>query len=236
MALKFNPFTKNLDYHTHAGILSYTYLGLTAENPPVTDPGAGKFVFNDDGADYQLIISTTDKNGRDLGYVLMMLFMLGFGEIYDVWFWLHSKRDPKLYYGLRILIDDIDAIEDGEGNVLAWILTMVPFFISTTYDEELDDYVYLDIPVNDEVLLSMDFAFNPDYIGTMGTQDSDEVSITGGTISMPVNIHRPDGTPAVNPGWTTSSTVNMNAPDGYATFNAEDGTPVVVPYWIRAGV
>jgi len=183
MAFKFNPFTKNLDYHSHAGILSYTSLGLTAEDPPVTDPGAGNFVLNESGDSYQLVINTTDKNGRDLGYVLMMLFMIGFGDIYHVWFWIHSKRDPRLYYGMWIFIDEIDTIEDGEGNVLAWILPMFPIFVSMTYDPEADEYTGLEIPVNDEVLLSMDFAFNPDYIGTMGTQDYDDVYITGGSIS-----------------------------------------------------
>ena len=236
MAYKFNPFSQKLDYYSHAGILSYKFLGWTAEAPAVTDPGIGNFVFNDSGLSYELVINTTDKNGRDLGFVLMMLFMIGFGDIYDVWFWIHSKRDPKLYYGLWMFVDEIDTIEDGEGNVLAWIIPMYPFFLSTTYDAELDDYTFFDIPVNDEVLLSMDFAFNPDYIGTMGTQDSDAVSISGGTISTPVNIYRAEGTPVVDPGWTSSSTIDMNAPDGYASFTTEEGVAVVVPYWIKAGV
>lgn len=236
MGFKFNPFTKNLDYYSsNGGILSYTFLGLTSLGDPV-DPGAGNCVLNDDGFDYQLVISATDKNGRDLGFTLMMMFMVGWGEIYDIWFWLYSKRDPTLYFGMWMILEDLDTIEDEEGNVLAWIIPTYPFFISTTYDAEEDDYTFLDIPAGDEVLLSMDFAFNPDYIGTMGTQDSDDVSISGGTISTPVDIYRAEGTPVVNPGWTSSSTVNMNAPDGYASFTTEDGTPVVVPYWIRAGV
>jgi hypothetical protein len=219
MAYKFNIFTKKLDYYSHAGILSYTFLGVTEVADPV-DPGIGNFVLNDDGVDYQLVISTTDKNGRDLGFVLM----------------IHSKRDPTLYYGLWMMIEDIDTIEDEDENVLAWILPMYPFFASTTYDPESDEYTWFDIPVNDEVVLSMDFAFNPDYIGSMGTQDSDDVSITGGTISTPVDIYRAEGVPVVDPGWASSSTINMNAPDGYGSFTTEDGTPVVVPYWIRAGV
>jgi len=235
MAYKFNPFTKNLDFHTHAGVLSYTFAGWTEESPPVTAPGTGKFTLNVSGLGYELVISTTDKNGRDLGYVLMILLLIGWTEIYDIWFWFHSKRDPKLYYGLWMMPDDLDTI-DVDGVTVAWIIPMVPFFVSMTYDPVEDDYTDFDIPVGDEVLLSMDFGFNPDYIGTMGTQDSDAVSITGGTISIPVNIHRPDGTPVADPGWASSSTIDMTAPDGYATFNAEDGTPVVVPYWIKAGV
>ena len=235
MALKFNPFTKNLDYHSHAGILSYTFAGWTADAPPVTDPGTGKFYLNVNGLGYDLVISTTDKNGRDLGYVLMILFMIGWGDIYDIWFWFHSKRDPKLHYGLWMMLDDIDTI-DVDGVTVAWIIKMVPFFVSMTYDPLADDYTSFDIPVNDEVLLSMDFAFNPDYIGTMGTQDHDAVSITGGTISTPVNIYRAEGVPAVDPGWASSSTIDMNVPDGYASFTTEEGVAVVVPYWIRAGV
>ncbi len=236
MGLKFNPLSGKLDYYVHGGILSYTSLGLTAENPPVTDPGAGNFVLNDDGVDYQLVISTTDKKGRDLGFVLMMLWMIGWDWVYDIWFWVHSKRDPTLHYGMWMFLDEIDTIEDEDDNILAWIIPMYPIFASTTYDAEEDDYTLLSIPVNDEVILSMDFAFNPDYIGTMGTQDSDAVSISGGTISTPVDIYRAEGAPVVNPGWTTSSTINMNAPDGYLSFTTEEGTSVVVPYWIKTGV
>jgi len=187
MALKLNPTTGKLDYHSHAGVLSYTFGGWTAENPPVTDPGVGKFVLNDDGVDYQLVINITDKNGRDLLFLLMMLFFLGWDFIYDIWFWFHSKRDPKLYYGLWMFLEDIEAIEDGEGNLLAFIIPMALMFSSVTYDPESDEFTMLEIPVNDEVLLSMDFAFNPEYYGSMAEQDSDDVYISGGNIGA-VNL------------------------------------------------
>ncbi|RPI56282.1 MAG: hypothetical protein EHM49_00705 [Deltaproteobacteria bacterium] len=182
---KFNPFTKNFDLYAPArtGIASYKFLGWTAETPPVTDPGTGNFVLNDDGSDYQLVINITDKNGRDLLFVLMMLFFLGWDYVYDIWFWMHSKTNPTLYYGLWMSLEDIEAIEDGEENLLAFIIPMYPMFVSMTYDPALDEWTALDIPVNDEVVLSMDFAFNPDYIGSMGEQDSDAVSIYGGSIS-----------------------------------------------------
>ena len=235
MAYKFNPFTNKLDYHTHAGILSYKFIGWTAESPPVTDPGVGNFSLNDTGISYELVINTTDKRGRDLGYTLLMLLALGFTAVYDVWFWLHSKRDPSLYYGLWATVEDMDSIDDGEGNVLAWIVPIVPVLVSMTYDAETDVYTSYEIPDNDEVLLSMDFTFNPDYIGTLGTQDSNTIAVTGGSISG-TNLYDTNSyqvgtdTPTAEPGWATSSTVNMNAPDGYLKFKvgAQD---VVVPYW-----
>jgi hypothetical protein len=179
--------------HGHPGIASYTFVGFT-ENDPITDPGTGNATFNATGEDlgdgFQLVLNRTDKNGNDIGYLVEVIDMLGILDIYHLWIWVHSKNDPACWYGLYAY--EINNITEGEGEeavTVGYAFSMLPFFASMTYDAETGEYTGRNIQDNDEVQISIDFAFNPDYIGTMGTQDRGAVSISGGTISGETNIY-----------------------------------------------
>lgn len=229
----------SLEGHTHTsgqGIASYTYLGDLGD--AIVDPGIGNCGTTSEADDYfdmQLVLSTTDKNGMDIYWPAMMTFLLfGMLEYCTVTLYVHSKSDPKLYMGLYVF--NLDVLGDDDEYPVSLVFNVYPMMMSVTYDAEADEYHSVNIPDNDEVVISWDFSFNPDYLGSMGTQDYDSVSISGGTISTPVNIYRAEGVPDVDPGWASSSTIDMNAPDGYASFHTEEGVPVVVPYWIKAGV
>ena len=186
MALKINPITGKLDYFLHHGIASYNFLGWKDLADP-TAPAVGGMYFNvPDMYTYQLILNPTDKYGNDVGYLLYDLAM--YFEIYHVWFFIHSKRNPTVWTAR--LLDDFDAIIVDDEPV-AYAIDIYPFYLnSMKYNEEEAESEPTEFVTNEEVLISLEFAFNPGYIGTIGTQDYNAVSISGGSIST-TSIYSP---------------------------------------------
>lgn len=70
----------------------------------------------------------------------------------------------------------------------------------------------------------------PDFLKRLIDSVYTIFSAVGGQDGVP-RLFRTEGTPAVNPGWATSSSVDMTAPDGYLEVYNKDGTLVQVPYW-----
>ena len=130
MALKFNPFTSKLDYFLHNGVASYKFLGWRELADP-TDPGIGCMYLNEpDMYTHQLIISSTDKYGNDVGYLLYDLAM--FSEIYHVWLFFHSKRNPTIWNAL--LLYDFAPIEIDDEVVAFAIDLSFFYFCSMKYN------------------------------------------------------------------------------------------------------
>jgi hypothetical protein len=188
MTLKFNPFTKKLDYFLHQGIASYKFTGWK-ELADMTNPGDGNFYFNYYDGMYA-VMSLTNSHGHYMGENLMMIYFAL--EYYDCILYYHGKTNSDQYIG-SIIIPDEDWIEitEGEGDdeiVVAYAVPIWPVFFPMMYDAEEDEYVIDEFPENDEVLMSIDLAFNQDYLGGMAGQDPDSVYIYGGDISS-VNLY-----------------------------------------------
>lgn len=185
MTYKFNPFTNKLDYFLHQAIASYKFTGWTelgAES--LVDPGAGNFYFDFYDLPYA-VMSLTDINGYDMDYNYEMMY---FGmEYYDFFLNFHGKTNSNQYFTMMIIPDEEwITITEGEGEeevAVAYAIPIWPVLFPMTYDAEEDEFVVDEFPENDQVLFSADFAFNPDYLGSMGRQDYDSVDISGGIIS-----------------------------------------------------
>lgn len=203
---------------SHGGIASYTYVGNLGD--AIVDPGVGNCGITSEGDDFfgmQLVISVTDKNGMDVAWPIeMMFFEFGLLEYHNVFIYIHSKSDPKCYMGFYVF--DIDAITDDDDDLVGIVFNVYPAMMSVTYDAETDEYTSVAIPNNDEVIMSWDFAFNPEYIGTMGTQDSDSVGISGGTISgtnlySPPILELPVKEDTGDPAWPNIGRIYINSFD-----------------------
>jgi len=176
MGLKLNPITGKLDQveNFNQGLGVWEFAGWT-EGAADADPGVGKVIFDDGGlAGYTLLISYTDKNGYDF-YANFFILYGGFADYYDYFIEFRSKSNPSKF--LKFFLNDVD-----EPGADAWWKLSGTGIAGTLYVEE-GDYVSVDFEEGEDVTISLDMAFNPDYIGTLGKQDSDDVSITGGSIS-----------------------------------------------------
>jgi hypothetical protein len=182
MTHKFNPFTNKLDYFLHQGIASYKFTGWKDLGVGAfTDPGVGNFYFDYHDLPYA-VMSLTDANGYDMVWNFMQM---NWGmDYYDLWLYFYSKQNSNQYFGCIVIPDEEwIAVENEEEETIAYAIPVWPVFFPINYDPIEDEWIIDEFPENDEILISIDFAFNPDYLGTMGTQDYDAVGITGGTIS-----------------------------------------------------
>ena len=173
------PFNASLDQH-HA-VAVYKFKGYTEESPLV-DPGAGYMAFDVDTDDFGLpsfVCSKTDLNGNANMMVIGMLAAMASAE-YDFWFFIHSKSRPGIWVGA--LLDEWNSILDGE-DLLGYSITCLPWLGQMRWDDDEGDYVGDTWEEGEELLISLQFGFNPDYVGSLGTQSASEVSISGGTIS-----------------------------------------------------
>ena len=171
---KFNPITSKLDHveNFNQGMGVWEFSGWT-DDAADADPGTGKAIFDDTDGDYTLLISYTDKNGYDFYMNFFSLYLAG-ASYYDFFINLRSKSNPTKWIKLFVL-DVADP-----GVPLRWKISVGVMAI-TTYEED-GAYPTVEFDAGEDITLSIDLAFNPDYIGTLGTQDSDDVSITGGSI------------------------------------------------------
>lgn len=195
MTLKFNPLSKKgLDYFLHQGIASYRFTGFK-ELAELTDPGAGNFYINYDFGgigDMYAVVSLTDSHGYWMTWNWMMVYE-GMAW-YDIFLQMHGKTNSDQYMTFIIIPDEewID-ITEGEGEDEVSVALAIPIWeILFPLIEDGDDVVVDEFPENDEVLFSVDFSWNQDCLGSMASQDSDGVSITGGDISG-VNMWGGDG-------------------------------------------
>ena len=159
MALRVNPTTGKLDLYApvHTGLASYKFSSTTSN--PIVDPGNGNMVFNTigsgEGTEWALVFHHKDKNGFEFGGIESFIAFVETG--YDVWVFIHSKRDPAYWFGGFIYATDT-IIPEGEERSSAYILYFIPVLGTETFDEEEDEYVSEMIPDNDEVIVSIDFA------------------------------------------------------------------------------
>jgi hypothetical protein len=141
----------------HSAIATYTFRGFTENDPPI-DPGSGNMVFNTTGeglgTEYQLIMNITDQLGYDLGNTLTMLeFSM---DIYDLWLFIHSKRDPAIWMGG--IIYDVTGIEDEEEREVAYSFYWIPLIGSEIWNEEEGESEAVVIPDDDEVILTFEWS------------------------------------------------------------------------------
>jgi len=189
MSHTFNPFTEKLDYFFPAtsGFGRFKFLGTTADD--ATDPGYGNMKFDLSGEGlgetFSAIFSIKDLDGSAF-YSLPQLISFGIMEDYHIWLYVHSKNDPKMCAGM--LITDMEAIVDLEDNTLAFQFPVLPWIWPIIWAEDWDEWVSRDFIDGEDVIVSWDFAFNPEYVGSLGTQDAGDVSIYGGDIGG-VNIN-----------------------------------------------
>lgn len=173
--LKFNPITSKLDHveNFNQGMGVWTFLGAT-EDAPEADPGAGNIVLDYTDGTIYLLVSYTDKNGWD--FYMNFMFMYGFfSDSFSFIIELRSKSRPHVWVKLLVLDADVPV------GVSAYQISCFPFG-GTTYDDG-EEYSTVLFEDGEDVILTMEAAFNSDYVGTLGTQDYNDVSITGGTIS-----------------------------------------------------
>ena len=158
MAFRMNPVTGKLDLYSpvHTGIASYKFSSTTSN--PIVDPGNGNMVFNTigagEGAEWTLVFHHMDKNGFEFGSIESLIAFMEGG--YDIWIFLHSKRDPAYWIGGFIYATD-EIIPEGEERPSAYALYWIPVLGTETFDEEEDEYVAEMIPDGDEVIVSIDF-------------------------------------------------------------------------------